>query len=59
MIARKSIVASRFIKSGTIFTADDLEIKRPGGGISPMLWSEVVGKVAYRDFEKDEMIKIG
>ena len=59
MIARKSIVASRFIKSGTIFSSDDLEIKRPGIGLSPMLWSEVVGKVACRDFEGDELILIG
>lgn len=55
-IARKSIVANRAIKAGEIFNVDNLAIKRPGSGISPMLWDEQLGKIATRDFALDEMI---
>lgn len=57
-VVRKSIVAARRIKKGEIFTEDNLTTKRPGNGISPMNWFEVLGKEAIRDFEEDELIKI-
>jgi N,N'-diacetyllegionaminate synthase len=57
-IARKSIVASKEIKVGEKFTSDNLGVKRPGNGISPMKWDEVVGKVASNDFDPDELITI-
>ena len=57
-IARKSIVANQQIKKGDLFTENNLAVKRPGTGISPMQWDEVVGKAAIRDFEEDEMIEI-
>lgn len=57
-IARKSIVAGRDIKKGEIFTEKNLAIKRPGDGISPMRWDEVIGKIAKRDFLEDELIEI-
>ena len=57
-VARKSIVASKEIKLGDEFTSDNLVVKRPGTGISPMQWDEVVGKVASKDFHPDELIII-
>ena len=57
-IARKSIVAARAIKAGETFTAENLTTKRPGDGISPMRWYEVLGKTAGRDFEEDEKIEL-
>ncbi len=57
-VARKSIVASRLIKIGELFTEHNLTVKRPGNGISPMKWDEVVGLAAKRDFEEDELIEI-
>lgn len=57
-IARKSIVAKRRIKAGETFTAENLTVKRPGNGISPMKWYEVLGKTAKRDFEYDELIEL-
>lgn len=56
-VARKSLVASRAIKAGEIFTADNLTTKRPGSGISPMRWDEFMGKKAPRDFAADELIE--
>ncbi len=56
IIARKSIVANCNIKKGEILTEDKLYIKRPGNGISPMKWYEVIGKEAVKDFKKDELI---
>jgi len=56
-VARKSIVASRAIRAGEIFTADNIGAKRPGTGMSPMLWDQVVGRQAPRDFVPDEMIE--
>jgi N,N'-diacetyllegionaminate synthase len=56
-IARKSIVASRNIKKGETFTERNLEVKRPGNGISPMLWDKIVGKVSNRDYLQDELIE--
>jgi len=57
-IVRKSIVASRDIKSGEIFSSDSITVKRPGSGISPMKWDEVLGNVAKRDFLSDELIEV-
>jgi len=56
LIARKSLVASQSIKMGERFGADNITAKRPGTGISPMRWDEVLGQVAQKDHEKDEMI---
>ena len=55
-IVRKSIVAEGPIKKGELFTEKNLACKRPGGGISPMEWENVIGKSAVRDFQPDEMI---
>lgn len=55
-IARKSIVAKINISKGDIFTADNLTVKRPGNGMSPMEWYNLIGKIAIRDFKEDEMI---
>ncbi|ATW25681.1 N-acetylneuraminate synthase [Candidatus Formimonas warabiya] len=57
-IARKSIVAARAIRKGELFTTENLIVKRPGNGISPMRWYEVLGQIALKDFEEDELIKI-
>lgn len=55
-IVRKSLVAGKAITSGSIITADMLEIKRPGNGISPMRWDEVLGSVAKKDYQAGELI---
>ena len=55
-VVRKSLVASRAIKSGALFTAENITAKRPATGISPMRWDEVIGKAALRDFGADELI---
>ncbi len=57
-IVRKSIVAASSIKKGEKYTEENLTVKRPGIGISPMRWDEVIGKTAGRDYETDEMIQI-
>ena len=57
-IARRSIVAARSIAKGDVFTEDNLAVKRPGGGISPMRWDEVLGRVAVRDFKMDDQIEL-
>lgn len=57
-VARKSIVAARPIKKGETFTADNITVKRPGNGLSPMLWDSVLGAVAPRDFGADELIEL-
>ena len=57
-IARKSIVAARDIKQGELLTEDNLTTKRPGNGISPMRWEEVIGMKAIRDFKIDELIEL-
>ena len=56
VIARKSIVAARSIRCGEILGADNMATKRPGNGLSPMLWDSVVGKQALRDYEADDLI---
>ena len=57
-IARKSIVAARPIKTGEAFSEENLMAKRPGTGISPMRWDEVIGRIASRDFSEDELIEL-
>ena len=57
-IARKSIVAAKDIKQGEIYSTENLTTKRPGIGISPMKWNEIVGKKANRDYKVDELIEI-
>jgi sialic acid synthase SpsE len=54
--ACKSLVATQPIKTGELFSADNITAKRPGAGISPMRWDEVLGQVAQKDYEKDELI---
>ena len=58
IIARKSIVAARDIKKGELFSSDNIAVKRPGTGISPMRWPDVIGKTAIRDFHEDEIIEL-
>lgn len=58
LIARKSLVAKRAIKAGEVFSAENISAKRPGTGISPMRWDEVMGRVASRDFLSDELIEL-
>ena len=57
-IARKSIVAKTSITKGDRFTEFNITTKRPGVGLSPMKWDDVIGKVAYKDFDEDELIKL-
>lgn len=57
-VARKSIVAATNIKKGDIFSENNLTTKRPGNGISPMRWNEIIGGIADRDYEIDEMIEL-
>ena len=57
-VARKSLVASQFIKAGDTFSSQNVTIKRPGTGISPMRWDEVMSHVAIRDFAIDELIEL-
>lgn len=57
IVARKSIIAARAIKKGEIFTVENITTKRPGNGISPMFWYEVLGKAAEKDFEEDQLIQ--
>ncbi len=57
-MARKSIIAKCDIKKGEIFTEENLTVKRPGKGISPMKWYDVLGSVAVRDFSEDELIEL-
>ena len=55
-IARKSIVAGCDIKKGEIFSDNNLAIKRPGNGISPMRWDEIIGTASTKDYTGDELI---
>lgn len=57
-IARKSIVAAKKIIEGEILTEENITVKRPGTGICPMRWNEVLGTKAIRDFNEDEQIEI-
>ncbi|MDP7353954.1 MAG: N-acetylneuraminate synthase family protein, partial [Desulfobacterales bacterium] len=55
-IVRKSIVARTQIKKGETFAVENLTTKRPGTGISPMKWDEIIGSKANRDYDPDELI---
>ncbi len=57
-VARKSIVAAQAIKRGEIFTEKNITVKRPGSGISPMRWEEILGQQAERDFQVDDLIEL-
>jgi len=57
-IVRKSIVASKNIKKGEFFTNENLTTKRPGTGISPMMWDKLIGKKSKKNFKKDQQIKL-
>ena len=57
-IARKSLVAKTNIQTGEIFSEDNLTIKRPGTGLSPMLWDDIIGSIARKDYEADEVITL-
>lgn len=57
-VARKSIVAAVPIKAGEILTELNLTVKRPGSGMSPMLWDNVLGQKANRDYQKDEQLEL-
>lgn len=56
IVARKSIIAEKNIKKGDIFTEKNITVKRPGNGISPMEWYEILGKESQFDFKEDELI---
>jgi len=58
LVVRKSIIANQAIKFGEVFNANNLTVKRPGNGISPMKWNEIIGHKASRDFDKDELIEL-
>ena len=57
-IVRKSLVAANAIKAGECFNEFNLTVKRPGTGLSPMSWDEVLGRTAIRDFAPDELIEL-
>ena len=57
-VARKSIVAACEIKAGELFTEENLTTKRPGNGISPMRWPEVIGLKATRDYNENDLIEL-
>ena len=57
-LARRSIVAARFIKKGEVFSADAITVKSPAIGLSPMRWDDVIGTVAKHDFEEDQVIEL-
>jgi N,N'-diacetyllegionaminate synthase len=57
-VMRKSIVAIKKIEKGEVFNLQNITIKRPGTGISPMRWDEVIGRTSTRDFEEDELIDL-
>ena len=57
-VVRKSIVASRRIEAGEVFTEENLTVKRPGSAISPMKWDELIGQKASRDYQPDDFISL-
>lgn len=58
IVARKSIIARKSIAKGEILTEENITTKRPGNGLSPMMWYEVLGTKAVRDFKEDELIEL-
>lgn len=57
-LVRKSIVAACNISAGTVFTEENITAKRPGTGLSPMLWESVIGQRAKRDFAENDLIEL-
>jgi N,N'-diacetyllegionaminate synthase len=57
-VIRKSIVAARSIKKGEKFSVNNLALKRPGNGLSPLMWYDVLGKKAKKDFSEDEPVEL-
>ena len=57
-VARKSLVAKKYIKKGEVFTEENITVKRPGTGISPMKWFEILDTMAMKNFMEDELIEI-
>jgi N,N'-diacetyllegionaminate synthase len=57
-IARKSLVATCLISAGEVFNDQNIAVKRPGSGISPMRWDEVIGRAATRNYAKDDFIEL-
>jgi N,N'-diacetyllegionaminate synthase len=55
-VVRKSIFANQNIKKGDLLTDKNIAVKRPGGGISPMQWDEVIGTISSKDYNADELI---
>jgi N,N'-diacetyllegionaminate synthase len=55
-VVRKSIVAVKDISKGEVFTEENITTKRPGIGISPMMWDEVIGQRANKDYKQDDLI---
>lgn len=55
-IVRRSIVAKKTIKKGSLFTSDNLIVKRPGNGINPMKWDQIIGTLATKDYKEDDLI---
>jgi len=55
-IARKSIVASQSIKKGEKLSSKNITTKRPGTGINPMKWDEIIHKFATKDYQMDDLI---
>lgn len=55
-IARKSIIAIKDIKKGELFTSENISIKRPGNGISPMMWDQIIGSYSNDNYEVDDLI---
>lgn len=58
LVARKSIIAKKNIKKGDVFSNSNITVKRPGFGISPMKWYDIIGCKAKKDFEEDELIEL-
>jgi len=57
--ARRSLVAKKSIPAGKVIELDDIEVKRPGTGISPELYDSVIGSIATRNIEEDEILNFG
>ncbi|WP_027400288.1 N-acetylneuraminate synthase [Anaerovorax odorimutans] len=57
-VARKSIVAKKAISKGEYFTEENITVKRPGSGISPTRWFDVLGLISTKDYQKDELIEL-
>jgi len=58
LIARKSLIASKVIEKGELFTKDNLTVKRPGSGISPMRIDEIIGTKSKYSFQANDLIKV-